>query len=207
MERSLFTSPLRGASDPHTDEGTAVQLPEATGQLPLRTPDDREVALESLWAERPVVLTLVRHFGCIFCREQVAQMRRIAPEIRAAGADLVFVGNGTPQMAEAFVEDFGIDVPVYTDPTREVYGALGAQRPGRGAMLRPRMWRYTLRAVLSGSRQARKVQGDRAQVGGVFIVQPGGDLAWAYRSRLAGDHPSNERVLLALRAAMDEADS
>ena len=43
--------------------------------------------------------------------------------------------------------------------------------------------------------------GDNTQLGGVFIVRPGGDLAWAHRSAFAGDHPTNDEVLVALRAA------
>ena len=45
--------------------------------------------------------------------------------------------------------------------------------------------------------------GDNTQLGGVFIVRPGGDLAWAHRSAFAGDHPTNAEVFTALRRATD----
>ncbi len=46
-----------------------------------------------------------------------------------------------------------------------------------------------------------KVQGDLAQLGGVFIILPGGDMPFAYRSEVAGDLPSTTRVLDELRRA------
>ena len=45
-------------------------------------------------------------------------------------------------------------------------------------------------------------RGDETQLGGVFIVRSGGNLAWAYRSAFAGDHPTNAAILSALREAM-----
>ena len=35
-------------------------------------PDGREIRLGELWAAETVVLVFVRHFGCLFCRQQVA---------------------------------------------------------------------------------------------------------------------------------------
>ena len=31
--------------------------------LTVRDPDDREIQLSSLWAEQPIALALIRHFG------------------------------------------------------------------------------------------------------------------------------------------------
>jgi hypothetical protein len=36
---------------------------DALTNLTVRDPDDREIPLSSLWAERPIALALVRHFG------------------------------------------------------------------------------------------------------------------------------------------------
>ncbi|MDH3214324.1 MAG: SDR family NAD(P)-dependent oxidoreductase, partial [Myxococcales bacterium] len=42
------------------------------------------------------------------------------------------------------------------------------------------------------------VQGDPWQLGGVFVIRPGGDLTYRYVSREAGDHPPVEEILAAL---------
>ena len=179
-------------------------IEHTAGALLVLWPSGEAVRLGSVWAERPVVMALMRHFGCIFCKEQVAQLRPIVDEIHAAGAELIIVGSGSPRMAGFFAEDYAITTPVLTDPRRDVYRMLEALRPPRLWFLDPRFLLGSFRALARGHRQTfgpSSELGDASQLGGVFIVQPGGDVAWAYRSAFAGDHSSNAEVLAALRDA------
>ena len=64
----------------------------------------------------------------MFCREQVAQLRDRADEIRGAGAELVIVGNGAASFGKAFSEDYGLDGPVLVDPELRAYRAAGLRR-------------------------------------------------------------------------------
>jgi peroxiredoxin len=177
-------------------------IEHTAGDLEVVRPNGERVRLGAAWAARPVVLALMRHFGCIFCKEQVAQLRLIVDDIHAEGAELVILGSGSAQMAGFFAEDYDIATPVLTDPTREVYRALEVRRPNRLAFIDPRVFVRSLRALARGHRQvfgAESELGDTTQLGGVFIVRPGGDVAWAHRSAFAGDRPSNDEVLDALR--------
>lgn len=176
------------------------QVSAETAAIEVKTPQGEGVPLGTLWADRPAMLFLVRHFGCQFCRAQLADLQPAIPQLEAAGVQPIVIGNGTPAMAEAFVEETGLAVPLYTNPGREVYQALGAKRPGALALLNPRFWWNGLRVALRGF-LPRKVQGDAAQLGGVFLVRPDGAMPYAYRSDLAGDHPSNEALLRAARGS------
>jgi hypothetical protein len=40
-----------------------VGISKRLGGMTLQDPEGREVRLRSLWAERPVVLVFIRHFG------------------------------------------------------------------------------------------------------------------------------------------------
>ena len=117
-------------------------------------------------------------------------------EIRARGAELVIVGNGAPNFAAAFREDFELDCPILVDPELRAYRMAGLRR-GRVELLSPRLPLNALRALSSGSRQTG-VQGDPWQLGGVFVIRPGGDLTYRYVSREAGDHPPVADILEAL---------
>ena len=55
--------------------------------------------------------------------------------------------------------------------------------------------------MLFRSQMSNAERGDSTQLGGVFIVQPGGEVVWAHRSAYAGDRPTNEAVLAALHRA------
>jgi NAD(P)-dependent dehydrogenase (short-subunit alcohol dehydrogenase family) len=132
----------------------------------------------------------------MFCREQVAQLRDASDEIRARGAELVIVGNGAPAFARAFREDYALEGPLLVDPELRAYRAAGLRR-GRVEILSPRLPLNALRALRSGARQGA-VQGDPWQLGGVFVIRPGGALAFRHVSREAGDHPPVGDVLAAL---------
>jgi NAD(P)-dependent dehydrogenase (short-subunit alcohol dehydrogenase family) len=117
-------------------------------------------------------------------------------DIRARGAELVIVGNGTPHFASAFREDYQLDGPLLVDPELRAYRAAGLRR-GRVEALSPRMPLNAFRALRSGARQGA-VQGDPWQLGGVFVIRRDGELAYRYVSREAGDHPPVEDILAAL---------
>ncbi len=123
-------------------------------------------------------------------------MRDQVDEIRARGGELVIVGNGSPNFAAAFREDFGLDGPLLVDPELRAYRAAGLRR-GRVELLSPRLPRNALRALRSGSRQTG-VQGDPWQLGGVFVIRPDWELTYRYTSREAGDHPPVGEILAAL---------
>ena len=51
--------------------------------------------------------------------------------IESSGAGLFAIGNGTPLMAQDFVETFAVPFPVFTDPSRSSYQLAGLQRKVR----------------------------------------------------------------------------
>jgi NAD(P)-dependent dehydrogenase (short-subunit alcohol dehydrogenase family)/peroxiredoxin len=117
-------------------------------------------------------------------------------DIRAAGAELVIVGNGSAFFAGAFREDLALDCPLLVDPELRAYRAAGLRR-GRVEILSPRLPLNALRALGAGYRQ-KDVQGDAWQLGGVFVIRPDRSLAYRYVSREAGDHPPVEQIIAAL---------
>ncbi len=124
-------------------------------------------------------------------------MRDVLPEIHRHGGQLVIVGNGTRFFAEGFRDELAIDCPLLVDPELRAYRAAGLRR-GRVEILSPRVPLNAARALWNGHRQ-QGVQGDAWQLGGVFVFRTGGELAYQYRSREAGDHAPARDVLAALR--------
>jgi NAD(P)-dependent dehydrogenase (short-subunit alcohol dehydrogenase family) len=123
-------------------------------------------------------------------------LRERIDEIRDRGAELAIVGNGARSFAEAFREEFALDGPLLVDPELRAYRAAGLRR-GRVELLSPRLPLNALRALRSGARQTG-VRGDPWQLGGVFVIRPGGELLFRHASREAGDHPSIDEILAAL---------
>ena len=124
-------------------------------------------------------------------------------EIESAGGRLVFVGNGSPRLAQRFRERTVPGATVLTDPSLASYRALGLRR-GVGETLGPRSLFAGARSVLRGNLQGR-VQGDAWQQGGLFVVAPGGELLFAQRNRDASERPRIDEALASLRAKPDVA--
>lgn len=124
-------------------------------------------------------------------------MRDKVEQIREAGAELVVVGNGTPEHAADFRDQERIDYPLLVDPELEAYRTAGLRRGMRDA-LRAKTLTHAMRAFRQGFRQS-SVKGDPWQLGGIFVIAPGGKVLWKYISREAGDHPDPDRILEVLR--------
>ena len=125
-------------------------------------------------------------------------MRGILPTIHDAGAELVVIGNGLPEMARAFSEDVGLTTPLYTDPTRRSYALAGLKR-GVLATFSLRGVAHAARAMKKGFRQSA-TRGDALQQGGVLVIDRGGRILYAHRDNEAGDLTPNEEVVAAVKS-------
>jgi peroxiredoxin len=125
-------------------------------------------------------------------------LRDAHPEIRSLGAELVAIGNGRPEHASDFRAQYELELPLLVDPELVAYRAAGLRRNLLDAFA-PRTLGHALRALGRGSRQGA-ILGDPWQLGGTFVIRPGGTVVYRHVSREAGDHPDPERVLEALRS-------
>ena len=117
-------------------------------------------------------------------------------EIESQGAALYAIGNGSVVMARDFVEQFSVEFPVYTDPSRQTYQWLEFKRPLLALDLG--VFKRGRRAGKAGFRQGA-VAGDVLQQGGEVIVSPDADLLYCRASVGPGDHASVEELLAVLR--------
>lgn len=124
-------------------------------------------------------------------------MHHAQPELEAVGVDLVVIGNGGPSFIEGFREKSGYDGPLYTDPSRRTYRALGFRR-GVSLAFNLQSARLALEAFREGHRQGI-TRGDNWQQGGVLVVDTAGEVAYAYVAERAGDHPATAEILAAAR--------
>jgi len=121
----------------------------------------------------------------------------VVEDIRSLGAELVVVGNGRPEHAQAFKEEQHITFPLLVDPAMEAYRAAGLKRGIKDAV-NLRTAKNVLRAFRKGFRQT-SVQGDPWQLGGAFVIDPKGRVFLNHVSREAGDHPDPEDILAAIK--------
>lgn len=139
-------------------------------------------------AERPLFLVFLRHFGCTFCREAVADLSEKRQAIEAKGAPLAFVHLGTEEKAQWFFKPYGLlDVPRLSDPEGHLYQAFGLLR----AELRQYLNSESILRMLQAWCRGHFVgfpAGNIEQMPGAFLIERG-EIQKAFRHKLVSDRP------------------
>ena len=173
-------------------------LAAALGQVSVLDERGAAVRLGDFWAKRPVVLALVRHLGCLFCRQQVAGLMRRLPEIERRSATLVVVGPSRPEHIAGFRTATGYAGPLFVDPSLRAFRAAGLEH-SRASTYHPLAVLKAVRAVVQGHRQTGR-QGDVIQQGGTFVLGPGDHVHFEWRDRYAGNHADLDEAVEAIPA-------
>lgn len=134
--------------------------------------------LESLSYEAPTLAVFLRHFNCIYCRESLAELRRLRTSIEAHGARIAAVHMGTETQAEQLLSLFDLsDIETFSDPGRKLYNAFGLERTTLGQLLGPASWLGMARAGIKSQflpgKRLEGIVGDALQMPGVFLLREG----------------------------------
>jgi peroxiredoxin len=134
--------------------------------------------LESLSREAPTLVVFLRHFNCIYCRESLAELRRLRAQIESEGVRIAVVHMGTETQAEQLLSLFDLPkVERFSDPERKLYNAFGLERTTLGHLLTPSSWLGMARAGLKSQflpgKKLEGIVGDVLQMPGVFLLKDG----------------------------------
>lgn len=130
-------------------------------------------SLADMSRQRPVLLVFLRHAGCTFCREALADLSARRAEIERDGTKIALVHMGTPESFAAFAARYGLgDVPAISDPTRRLYRGIGLRRGTLQQLLGWSVWWRGARAFFAGHRVGM-LEGDGAQMPGAFLIHDG----------------------------------
>lgn len=157
------------------------------------------VSLASLWANGPVLLSFLRHFGCIFCRERLCQLEKRQAEFVAAGLPIVALALGQPRHAQRYGGLLAPSLTCLAAPTDSAYTAYGIAHSAASPSSITKVLGAGLRAALAGNVQGRAT-GDQFFLGATFVIEHGGRVRWAHFDTFAGDHGDLDAALSAWQA-------
>lgn len=139
-------------------------------EFAMRVKTNTGVSLLELSKQQPVFLVFLRHTGCAFCRETLANIAQQRMQLEAGGNQLVLVHMAGEQYARRFFGKYGLqDVARVSDPKRILYRAFGLGRGGLWQVLGPPTW---WRAIVANLRYGLSLiePGDYFQMPGMFLV-------------------------------------
>lgn len=189
-QAGLLTPPLHsldfqqgGGVNPKSDFGLrlATAYPSSGAMLGPSLAERSQAA--------PQLVVFLRHLGCTFCRETLADLARVRPHVEAAGVKIVLVHMVADDQAASVFATYGLaDVPRLSDPNKQLYRAFELRRGTLAQLFGPHVW---LRGIGAGLWQRHGVgwlQGDGFQMPGAFVVHQG-RIVRAFRHADAADRP------------------
>ena len=169
------------------DSGPASREPDRTVLDLARTTDGRSLA--EISDRSPTLVVFLRHIGCTFCREAVADLARIKPRLDASGIGVVLIHMSDPELASSFFASAGLpEILHISDPGRDLYRAFELRRGRLSQLFGLRVWIRGLRAGLLDRHGVGRLEGDGFQLPGAFLIHQG-RIIRAFRHHAASDRP------------------
>ena len=140
---------------------------------------------DQIVSERTLFVFL-RHFGCIFCREAIADVRAAA-EADPDYPDVLFFFQGSATEGRVFLRRYWPRARAVADPELELYDAFGVGRASLLEGLGPQVLRATRRAKSKGHSNGPR-SGDIWRMPGIFAVESL-EIIWSHSPSHAADHP------------------
>ncbi len=130
--------------------------------------------LHGMAEHAPVMLVFLRHFGCTFCRETLADVARHRDAIAATGAQVAFVHMSPPAEADRWFAEYKVaDLPRISDPDKHLYRLFELEEGSLNQLANPRVWWPWFRTAVIEGHGAGAAGPNWRQLTGVFVVHRG----------------------------------
>lgn len=137
------------------------------------------------------LLVFLRYFGCVFCREMVADVRAAA-ESDADYPNVLFFFQGTPTEGRAFLRRYWPEARAVADDDHAFYKDFGVERGRLLQLVGPGALLATRRAKAKGHGFGER-SGDVWRMPGLFLVR-GGQVLWEHQFSHQADHPDFQTI-------------
>lgn len=186
----------KAAAAPAAAEGT---LPLARALAVGRDQFGRSIGERSREGRQLVVF--LRHGGCTFCREALADLAEQRAEIEASGAGIILVHLSSEASGRQLAARYGLeDLPRIADPTTQLYRAFGLPRGAWWQLFGRGVWWRGFQAGILRGHGIGKMDGDGFQMPGAFVVE-GERIVTTFQHQDAADRPDYAKLVNARGAS------
>lgn len=158
------------------------------------TQDDN--SLLELSQKGPVLLTFLRHFGCVFCREALHDLADRKEKISQANITLVLVHMSDIEIAEQYFVEYNLPgVEHISDPNCELYSTFGLAKGGPSQLLGLKnLIRGFDISLKTKSLPSLRFIGDGFQMPGIFMIDKG-NIVDRFIHLSASDRPNYDEMI------------
>ena len=171
--------------------------------LELPTPGGARRSLEE-FRGRPVMVSFLGPASCLFCRAHVIRTIQAKDAIATIGGNVIFVVYHDPDLVMSrMMHDLNLPYVLMVDADRQAYARWGLGEATLRSKLMPSLYWETLKTVfkvITGRERALKEVSGPAQLGGDFVIDCEGRLAFENRMRSFHDRANIDDLLAAMRS-------
>lgn len=158
-------------------------------KLALRARTQYGDTLLELSQHTPLLLVFLRHAGCSFCREALADIARQRAALDATGTRVVLIHMSDDAFAARFFAKYGLnDLFRVSDSGRHLYRAFGLGRSSFLSVAGPKVWWRAIQAGVFGRHGVGWPNADPFQMPGLFLIFHG-EIVRSYQHHTAADRP------------------
>jgi len=140
----------------------------------VQTPDGKFHNLRAYLAQKPTVLVIYRGNWCVYCQKQLADLKRIQPDLMTLGYQIVAVSPDSPQELQKSIAGRNLDYVLLSDTHMDAAKTLGL-----AFYVDPETRREMERFGVSAVNLSAQPQW-MLPVPAVFIVNTSGGVRWEY---------------------------
>lgn len=158
----------------------------------LHDPDGQPVPFSELTGD-PLVVILVRYFGCLPCQAYLQDVDDARDRFPAT-ARVVAIGGSADYQARWLRDSQGIGMPLLLDPDQQIRAIAELGDLTRRQLLAPRGAANYVQAMRRGLRP-QKITKDTVRSPGVAVFDSDPGVTWTYEGRMLGDYPSVDELV------------
>ncbi len=152
-------------------------------------------SLSELADNQPVLLIFLRHFGCTFCREALADISSKRDSLEKSGTKIVFVHMTDYDVADRYFSRYNLDGAIHvSDPQCHFYAAFGLVKGTINQLFGLHSWIRGFSAGVVSGHGAGPQLGDGFQMPGVFVIHQG-EIKESFIHKLASDRPDYQDLM------------
>jgi len=163
----------------------------------ISLPDIATAVLHPLvkyYSERGLLLVLVRHWNCIFCRGQLAELHSLIPLLEQKARVVVVMPHKADYLRPRLVGRYSLSCSVLCDPNYEIYRALGYGHMRAADAISPRVLVDGAKLFLDGHIVGLP-DGAIEQLPGVVAIRASGMVSARHQHAFASDYLSSDELI------------
>jgi len=158
-------------------------------------PSSQGKTLSELSEARPVLVVFLRHGGCPFCRQVLAQLQTLSGQIAERNLQLAIVHMMDHAQADKLLARYQLqNVQSFSDPDRKLYALFQVKRGNLSETIGPAVWWSGFKTtILSGYLPG--IPGKDLQQLGAALILDKGKLVASHFSQNSADLPDWDQLL------------